>query len=163
MAIEFELNGKRVRTESHPLRRLLDVLREELGQISVKEGCGEGECGACSVLLDGELAVACLVPVGAAAGARIVTAEGLRDTGRGRCLIDAFSDSGAVQCGFCLPGMLLAAEALLARHPEPGEEAIREAISGNLCRCTGYDAIARGIRLAAERGRGLWGRGAQGP
>ncbi len=156
MAIEFELNGRRVRTETHPLRRLLDVLREELGQTAAKEGCGEGECGACSVLLDGELALACLLPVGAAEGARIVTAEGLRETARGRVLVEAFADSGAVQCGFCLPGMLIAAEALLARRPDPGEEEIREGISGNLCRCTGYDGIVRGIRLAAQRGRGLW-------
>ncbi len=159
MAIEFELNGRPVRTDAPSLRRLLDVLREEFGLFGVKEGCGEGECGSCSVLLNGELAVSCLVPVGAAAGARVVTIEGLRETGRGRCLIEAFADAGAVQCGFCTPGMLIAAEALLARHPRPTDDEIREVISGNLCRCTGYDGIVRGIRLAAERGSGLWGGG----
>ena len=150
MSIEFELNGRPVRSSAPPLARLLDVLREELGQTGVKEGCGEGECGACAVLLDGRLVNACLVPVGDAAGAKLLTIEGLRDTERGRRLAAAFAEAGAVQCGFCSPGMLIAAEALLARQPHPGEGEIREALSGNLCRCTGYDAIVRAVRLAAE-------------
>jgi carbon-monoxide dehydrogenase small subunit len=154
--IRFHLNGRAVEVNAPPLTRLLDVLREELGDTSVKEGCGEGECGACSVLLDGRMVNACLVPVIQADGSAILSMAGLGETARGRELVDAFAREGAVQCGFCIPGMVIAAEALLSRSPRPGEEEIRTAISGNLCRCTGYDLIVRAVSSAAERGAGLW-------
>ncbi len=154
--MEFILNGERVRVLASPLKRLLDVLREDFRATGVKEGCGEGECGACAVLMDGKLVNACMVPMGVAEGRYIVTLEGLRKTERGKILIESFADSGAVQCGFCTPGMVMAAEALLKENNHPTEAEIREALSGNLCRCTGYDLIVKGVRMAAERGKGLW-------
>jgi len=154
--ITFTLNGKKTVFEGNPLRRLVDVLREMYGLTGTKEGCGEGECGACSVLRNGRLVTSCLIPIGAVDGDEIVTIEGFRDTEKGKCIIEAFADGGAVQCGFCIPGMVLAAEALLEKKSEPTEEDIRLAISGNICRCTGYDLIVESIKLASERGRGLW-------
>lgn len=154
--IRFRLNGREVSTDAHPLARLIDVLREELGDVSVKEGCGEGECGACSVLVDGKVMNSCLLPVGLVEGAAITTMAGLRETDRGRELIDAFAREGAVQCGFCIPGIVIAAEALLAGNPSPDEREIRTGISGNLCRCTGYDLIVKAVASAAKEGRGLW-------
>lgn len=153
---EFKLNGKIVRFEGNPLTRLIDVIREDLGLTGTKEGCGEGECGACSVLRNGKLTTSCIIPVGAVAGDEIVTIEGLRDTEQGKCLIDAFAEGGAVQCGFCIPGMVMAAQALLLENSEPDEEDVRMAISGNICRCTGYDLIVDSILLAAKKGKGLW-------
>ncbi len=137
-------------------RRLLDVLREDLQLTAAKEGCGEGECGACSVLKDRRVVNSCMIPVAAVEGCEIMTLEGFRQTPEGRCIVEAFSDSGAVQCGFCTPGMVMAAASLLFENPDPSEVQIRTALSGNLCRCTGYDMIVQGVRLAAERGRGLW-------
>jgi len=154
--ISFRLNGRQVGVRAHPLTRLIDVLREELGDISVKEGCGEGECGACAVLVDGRLVNACIMPVAQAEGSEVLTMAGLRETARGRTLVEAFAREGAVQCGFCIPGMVIAAEALLAANPSPDEVQIREGISGNLCRCTGYDLIVRAVSSAAREGRGLW-------
>jgi aerobic carbon-monoxide dehydrogenase small subunit len=154
--ISFTLNGKKIAIEYDPLLRLLDLLREDLKLTAVKEGCGEGECGACSVLKDGEIVNSCMVPVGTVEGSEIVTPEGLKESDRGKCIIEAFSDSGAVQCGFCTPGMLMAADALLTKNCAPTEAQVREGLSGNLCRCTGYDMIVRGVLLAAERGKGLW-------
>lgn len=153
---EFKLNGKIVRFEGNPLTRLIDVIREDLGLTGTKEGCGEGECGACSVLRNGKLTTSCIIPVGAVAGDEIVTIEGLRDTEQGKCLIDAFAEGGAVQCGFCIPGMVMAAQALLLENTDPDEEDVRMAISGNICRCTGYDLIVDSILLAAKKGKGLW-------
>ncbi len=153
---EFKLNGKIVRFEGNPLTRLIDVIREDLGLTGTKEGCGEGECGACSVLRNGKLTTSCIIPVGAVAGDEIVTIEGLRDTEQGKCLIDAFAEGGAVQCGFCIPGMVMAAQALLLENSDPDEEDVRMAISGNICRCTGYDLIVDSILLAAKKGKGLW-------
>ncbi len=154
--IQFTLNGEVVALTCDPLKRLLDVLREDFGLTGTKEACGEGECGACSVLKDGKIITTCMVPMGAVHGCEIMTIEGLRETQRGRVIIEAFADGGAVQCGFCIPGMVIAAESLLEEHPEPTEEQIRLGISGNLCRCTGYDLIVESIRLAAQRGKGLW-------
>ncbi len=154
--IHCRINGSPVAISSPGTRRLLDVLRDDLGLTSVKEGCGEGECGACSVLLDGKLVNSCILPVLAVSGGDILTLEGLRETERGRCIIDAFAETGAVQCGFCTPGMVMAAAALLFEHSDPTEQEIRIGLSGNLCRCTGYDMIVSGVALAAERGRGLW-------
>jgi carbon-monoxide dehydrogenase small subunit len=152
----FTLNGTAVSSASHPLTRLLDVLRDELGDLSLKEGCGEGECGACSVLLDGRLANAYLIPLERADGCTIVTMAGVRETPRGKALVEAFAREGAVQCGFCTPGLVMAAEALLSADPAPDEQAIRVGLSGNLCRCTGYEAVVRAVAAAAREGRGRW-------
>ena len=154
--IAFTLNGRSVRTDSHPLRRLLDVIREELGDTSVKEGCGEGECGACSILMDGKLVNSCIVPVAQVEDRTIVTMRGFSETARGKTLVDSFTREGAVQCGFCIPGMVLAGEALLSSNPTPSENEIRAWLAGNLCRCTGYDLIIRAIISASEAGKGLW-------
>jgi len=154
--IAFTLNAKKVRVSVEPLARLIDVLRDELNDVSVKEGCGEGECGACSVLLDGKLVNSCILPVIRVEGSEIITLAGLRDTERGKALIEAFATEGAVQCGFSTPGLVMAAEALLARNPAPSEQEIRVGISGNLCRCTGYDLVVRAIAAAAREGKGLW-------
>ena len=154
--IRFRLNGADVTVISPPLTRLLDVLRDELKDVSVKEGCGEGECGACAVIKNGLIVNSCLIPVVQVEGSDIQTMAGLKKTDRGRMLIDCFSKEGAVQCGFCTPGMIIAAEALLGVNPKPNENEIREAISGNLCRCTGYDLIIKAISSASQTGRGLW-------
>ncbi|HBF38680.1 MAG TPA: ferredoxin [Firmicutes bacterium] len=154
--IEFTLNHQKVSLETDPLRRLLDVLREDFELTGPKEGCGEGECGACSVLLNGRLVNSCLIAVGTIEGQEITTIEGYRDSERFKVLDQAFADAGAVQCGFCIPGMIMAAEALLRKNSKPSEMEIREGISGNLCRCTGYGMIVEAIQLAAERGAGLW-------
>ena len=154
--IVFHVNGKKIVYTGNPLTRLVDVLREDLGLTGVKEGCGEGECGACSVIKDGKLVTSCIIPVGAVAGDEIITIEGLRDTPQGQCIIDAFAEGGAVQCGFCIPGMVMAAQALLLVNSDPDEDEVRAAISGNICRCTGYDLIVDSILLAAKKGKGLW-------
>lgn len=154
--IDFILNGKEVTYIGNPLKRLIDVLREDFELTGCKEGCAEGECGACSVLQNGKLVTTCLIPVGAIIGDRIDTIEGFRDTKRGECIIESFAVGGAVQCGFCIPGMVLAAEALLNENPHPSEEEVRYGISGNLCRCTGYDLIVESIILASKEGEGLW-------
>jgi carbon-monoxide dehydrogenase small subunit len=138
----FTLNGKRRRVNVHPLKRLLDVLREDCGLTGTKEGCGEGECGACTVLVDGRPVNSCLVPAAHAERTRVTTIEGLR--GRHR-LQRAFVEHGGAQCGICTPGMIMAAVPLGRR---PSMDAIRTALAGNLCRCTGYAAIYRSIRKA---------------
>lgn len=154
--LSFNLNGKDVVLNTDPLRRLIDVLREDYGLTGVKEGCSEGECGACSVLLNNRMVTSCIIPVGAVDGQKVMTIEGLRETPKGKTIIDAFADGGAVQCGFCIPGMVIAAYCILERNPDPSEEEIRLGISGNICRCTGYDLIVESIRLAAKRGEALW-------
>jgi len=153
--LTFILNGKEIILTADPFKRLLDVLREDLKLTGVKEGCGEGECGACAVLLDGILVNSCLVPVGLVAGREVMTPEGLAETEKGKQIVEALANAGAVQCGFCSPGMAMAAAALLETNATPTEEEIREAISGNLCRCTGYDLIVEGIKEAAKREAGL--------
>ena len=154
--IKFSLNGKEIILETNPLKRLLDVLREDCGLTGVKEGCGEGECGACSVLIDGMLTNACLYPMGKMQGKEVVTIEGLVGTERYEILKESFEQAGAVQCGFCSPGMIMAAESLLRKNSHPLEQQIREAISGNLCRCTGYNMILEAVQMAAKRGEGIW-------
>ena len=154
--IRFKLNGKEVAYDGSAAARLLDVLRDTYGCTSVKCGCKEGECGACSVLIDGTLFNSCCVAMGAVDGADIVTMEGYRETKRFEALSKAFGELSAVQCGFCIPGMVLAAEALLSKNPHPSEDDIREALSGNLCRCTGYNAIVNAVNNAAKEGNGLW-------
>ena len=152
MTFHFTVNGDPVEVEATGSRRLLDVLREDLGLTGTKEGCGEGECGACSVLLDGAVVDACLVPVSQARGASVTTVEGLAPDGALSTLQQAFLETGGAQCGICTPGMLIAGQAFLASGEEPTEANIREAIAGNLCRCTGYTKIIEAIALAAQRG-----------
>jgi aerobic carbon-monoxide dehydrogenase small subunit len=138
--MRFRLNGQSVDTAAHPMKRLLDVLREECGLTGTKEGCGEGECGACTVLIDGSPVNSCLVPFAQVRGAKITTIEGLRGS---HPLQKAFIDEGGAQCGICTPGMILAAAAL---PPKARLEDIRVGLAGNLCRCTGYEGIYRAIR-----------------
>ena len=147
--INCTVNGEAVTLHAHPMSRLLDVLREELRLTGTKEGCGEGECGACSVLLDGEVVNACLIPVCQAQGAAVVTVEGLARDSRLDLLQQAFLECGGTQCGICTPGMLIAARALLDANPRPTRDEIKEAIAGNLCRCTGYVKIIDAIAQAA--------------
>jgi carbon-monoxide dehydrogenase small subunit len=154
--IKFNLNNKEVSIESNPLRRLLDVLREDFKLIAPKEGCGQGECGACSVIINGNLINSCCVPLGNVNGAKVITIEGLVDTKEFNILKEAYEDAGAVQCGFCTPGMIMASYALLTKNSTPSEDEIREGISGNLCRCTGYDKIIEAIKLASKRGDTVW-------
>jgi len=156
--IRFQLNGEEIIYTGNPLRRLLDVLRDDYNLTGTKEGCGEGECGACSVVKEGKLVTSCIIPVGACNGCEILTVEGIRDTDEGRCIIEAFAEGGAVQCGFCIPGMVMAAYCLLKVNPNPTEEEIRIGISGNICRCTGYDLIVESIHLAAVKGGALWNK-----
>jgi aerobic-type carbon monoxide dehydrogenase small subunit (CoxS/CutS family) len=151
MTFAFTVNGEPVEVEVAGSRRLLDVLREDLALTGTKEGCGEGECGACSVLIDGSVVDACLVPVSQVHAASVTTVEGLADGDRLSELQQAFLQMGGAQCGICTPGMLIAGEAFLASGAAPTEENIREAIAGNLCRCTGYTKIIEAIALAAER------------
>jgi aerobic carbon-monoxide dehydrogenase small subunit len=151
MSFAFTVNGTPVEVEATGMRRLLDVLREDLALTGTKEGCGEGECGACSVLVDGAVVDACLVPVSQVRGASVQTVEGLATWGTLGSLQQAFLETGGAQCGICTPGMLMAGEAFLASGAGPTEENIREAIAGNLCRCTGYTKIIDAIALAAER------------
>ena len=142
----FVLNGKRVRLEAPPMKRLLDVLREDCGLTGTKEGCGEGECGACTVLIDGAPVNSCLIPLVQVAGTQMVTIEGL---GPHHPLQEAFVEEIGAQCGICTPGMILAAVAL---GPKPDADDIRRGLAGNLCRCTGYSAIVRAVSKAT-RGR----------
>ena len=151
MSYRFTVNGAEHALDVPGMRRLLDALREDLGLTGTKEGCGEGECGACSVLIDGELANSCLVPLSQVEGAHVVTVEGLAPQGGLDRLQQAFLETGGAQCGICTPGMLIAGEAFLASGASPTDENIREAIAGNLCRCTGYTKIIEAIALAAER------------
>jgi len=144
VTVRFTLNGREVSSEGSGARRLLDVLREDLRQTGTKEGCGEGECGACSVLIDGEVVDSCLVAVGQVEGRRVVTIEGLQSP-----LQQAFIEHGAAQCGICTPGMLLAAHVLLLRTRRPSADDVREALAGNLCRCTGYTKIIEAVLSCA--------------
>lgn len=156
MIIKFTLNYENVEIDVNPLERTLDVLRTEYGLFATKEGCGEGECGACGILLDGNIVNSCVVPIGNVNKKEIVTIEGYSKTKRFEILSNSFKDAGAVQCGFCIPGMMIAGEALLRKYPKPTLENIKEGISGNLCRCTGYNMIIEAINLASQRGDGLW-------
>jgi carbon-monoxide dehydrogenase small subunit len=154
MSYRLQVNGEQVEVEAPGMRRLLDVLREDLGLTGTKEGCGEGECGACSALVNGEVVDTCMVPICQVAEASVQTVEGLADGSTLGLLQQAFLETGGAQCGICTPGMLIAGQAYLAGLPhgqEADEEAIRTAIAGNLCRCTGYTKIIDAIALAAER------------
>lgn len=148
--IELNVNRKIYSVEIEEDMRLIDVLRDKLGLIGTKEGCGEGECGACTVIMDGEAVASCLVMGFQAVGKEIVTIEGLGDENGIDPIQQAFLDEGAVQCGFCIPGMVLSSKALLDKNSSPSRIEIREAISGNLCRCTGYNKIVNAVEKAAK-------------
>jgi carbon-monoxide dehydrogenase small subunit len=149
--ISFVVNGERKTVHAYPMERLLDVLRLQLGLTGAKEGCGEGECGSCSVLMDGTLVNSCLIPALQAQGSSIVTIEGLAAGETLHVLQETFLECGGAQCGICTPGMILAALHLLKEKPEPTREEIREGLSGNLCRCTGYSQILEAVAEAARR------------
>jgi carbon-monoxide dehydrogenase small subunit len=155
VTLTLDVNGKRRRVRVAPMKRLLDVLREDLELTGSKEGCGEGECGACSVLLDGKSVCSCLVPASQAEGVKIVTVEGLAKGSRLTALQQAFLELGGAQCGICTPGMLVTSVELLerVRGRIPGEDEVREALAGNLCRCTGYQKIVDAVRAAARSAR----------
>src|SRR2546428_4930750 len=151
ITVKCKVNGKTEEIQAYPMARLLDVLRENLGLTGTKEGCGEGECGACSVLLDGELVNSCLVPVVQAEGAEITTIEGVAIEDQLHRVQQAFIKFGGAQCGACTPGMVLAAVNLLERIPNPTQEQIRSGLAGNLCRCTGYTKIFEAVVPARRR------------
>ncbi|MDT5295799.1 MAG: aerobic carbon-monoxide dehydrogenase small subunit [Acidobacteriota bacterium] len=152
VSVGFTVNGKAVTLQAYPFARLLDVLREGLRLTGTKEGCGEGECGACSVLIDGELVNSCLVPALQVEGAEILTVEGVADGERLHAVQRAMIECGGAQCGICTPGMVLAAVSLLKQTPRPTEADIREGLAGNLCRCTGYMKIFDAVVRACEKG-----------
>jgi aerobic carbon-monoxide dehydrogenase small subunit len=151
MRIALTVNGEPQEADVWGGESLLFALRERLGLPGSKNACEQGECGSCSVLLDGTLVCACLVLAAQADGHEVVTVEGLVEEGRLHRVQEAFVEAGAVQCGFCTPGLVVATADLLERSPDPGEDEIREALSGNLCRCTGYTKIFDAVRLAASR------------
>ena len=148
--VTYTINGQRYETPIEPNRTLLEVVRDELRLTGAKEGCGTGDCGACSMIVNGKLVTSCLMLAPQADGAEITTIEGLARDGRLHPLQQTFIDKGAVQCGFCIPGMILAGKTLLDRNAHPTEQEIREAIAGNLCRCTGYTKIVEAIAAVAD-------------
>lgn len=156
MKINFNLNYKPIEIECDATRRLIDVLRTDLALTSLKEGCGEGSCGACVVLLDNVSINSCLCPVGNVIGRSVVTLEGFKDTKQFEVIKEAYAFEGGSQCGFCTPGMIIATQSLLLKNPHPTDEEIQIALSGNLCRCTGYQAIIRAVKRASIKGDGLW-------
>jgi len=148
--IACTVNGKPRRAQVYPMARLLDVIREEMQLTGTKEGCGEGECGACAILLNGMIVNSCLIPAVEADGARIHTIEGVANGDRLHAVQAAFLECGGAQCGICTPGMVIAAVSLLGKHPNPSDAEIREGLAGNLCRCTGYQRIFAAVVRACE-------------
>ncbi len=153
MKIVFTLNGTARKMEVGGTERVLDLIRDDMGLTGVREGCGSGECGACTILVDGESRLACLMKAAQLDGREVVTIEGLREDPRYTPLLEAFASSEAVQCGYCTPGMVMAAADLLTRNPDPSEEDVLTALSGNICRCTGYRSIAAAVLEGARRMR----------
>jgi aerobic-type carbon monoxide dehydrogenase small subunit (CoxS/CutS family) len=154
IGLDLTINGRSVRARVAPLTRLLDFLREHQGLAGTKEGCGEGECGACTVLVDGLPVVSCRAPLGQLDGATVTTIEGLTAAGPGLDRVqEALLDEGGTQCGICTPGIVMVAHALLAANPRPTLDEIRNALAGNICRCTGYTAIYEAVYRAAGRAR----------
>ena len=150
ISIACRVNGEPRRVEVFPMARLLDVLRDEMNLTGTKEGCGEGECGACAILLNGAIVNSCLVPAIDADRADIRTIEGIADGDQLSAVQNAFLECGGAQCGICTPGMVMAATALIAKHPHPNDAEIREGLAGNLCRCTGYQKIFAAVVRACE-------------
>ncbi len=154
MEIQLVINGINYKVEIDVNMRLIDLLRDKLGLIGTKEGCGEGECGACTIIMDGESVNSCMVMAFQAKDSNIITIEGLEENGELHPLQRAYMEEGSVQCGFCIPGLIMSTKALLDKHPEPTREEIREGMSGNLCRCTGYnkgiDAAQKAIEYLKE-------------
>lgn len=150
MTLSFRLNGRPVEVDAAPGRRLLDVLREDVGLTGTKEGCGEGECGACTVIVDGKPRLSCLTAAIQVEGRDVLTIEGLASAGRLHPLQEAFIATAGVQCGFCTPGLIMAAYALLQEKPQPTRDEVREYLAGNLCRCTGYEQVVEAVLRAAE-------------
>lgn len=148
--IRFNLNGEAIELQADPSMRLIDLLRDELKLTGTKEGCSEGECGACTVIIDGVTANSCLVLVSQIQGRSVTTIEALEQGDKLHPIQQAFIDAGAVQCGFCTPGMVLSAKALLDTNQSPNEDEIKRSISGNLCRCTGYKKIEKAIQIASD-------------
>ncbi len=154
--ITFTFNGKPIELHTDPSRRFLDVIRNDLKHTGPKEGCGEGECGACAVLINGHIVNSCILPLANVHHQEVMTIEGFSKTKRYAVIEEAFIKEGAVQCGICIPGMIIAVESLLNRNPNPSDEEIRVGLSGNLCRCTGYNMIVKAVLRAKEMGKGLW-------
>ncbi len=154
--IRFKLNNKMIEIDENPNLRLLDVLRDKFGFTGVKEGCGEGECGACAILINNDVVNSCIVPLGNVNGKEIMTIEGFSLSEKFDVISSSFAEEGAVQCGICTPGMIIASESLLNKNPKPTDEEIRIGLSGNLCRCTGYNAIVKAVTKASKKGDGLW-------
>ena len=150
MKVTLKINGETLTLDVPPMMRLIDVLRDRLDRTATKEGCGEGECGTCTVLVDGEAMNACLIPIGQCEGRSIETAEGLSSAAEPTALDRAMVERGAVQCGFCTPGMVASVRGLLRRVEKPTEAEIREAIAGNICRCTGYKRIVEAVMAVTE-------------
>ena len=148
-SVHFTLNGKEISVSVEPFEMLADTLRDRLNLTGTKKGCGQGECGACTVIMDGAAVNSCMVPSAKAEGSCVVTIEGLGENGKIHPIQQAFVDAGAVQCGFCTPGMILSTKALLDEKPNPTKEEIRTALAGNICRCTGYVKIEEAVELAA--------------
>ena len=151
LKVNCSVNGEKRQLDAFPMERLLDVLREQLHLTGTKEGCGEGECGACSVMIDGAIVNSCLVPVAQVEGAKIKTIEGVADGDQLHAVQQAFIDCGGAQCGICTPGMVMAAVDLLGRNPNPSEAEIRTGLAGNLCRCTGYMKIFESVVRACQK------------
>lgn len=150
MIINAVINGELIKKECNPNKRLVDFLRDDMGLQSVKEGCGEGECGSCTVLLDQEAVTSCMVLTGQINGREVTTVEGLDRKGELELFVEAFVKAGAVQCGYCTPGMVISVKALLYKNPNPTDEEIKRAIEGNLCRCTGYNKIVEAVKNIKE-------------
>ena len=151
MIVKFVLNGELVSPDVDPSRRLIDILRDDFFLTGAKEGCGEGECGSCTVLMDGLPVHSCLVLAGQLEGHEVLTVEGLAQNGELDLLQNAFVENNAVHCGFCTPGMIMSAKGLLLKNPDPTEDEIREALSGNICRCSDYRQIVMAVKDAAKR------------
>ena len=151
MIVKFVLNGELVSPDVDPSRRLIDILRDDFFLTGAKEGCGEGECGSCTVLMDGLPVHSCLVLAGQLEGHEVLTVEGLAQNGELDLLQNAFVENNAVHCGFCTPGMIMSAKGLLMKNPDPSEAEIREALSGNICRCSDYRQIVMAVKDAAKR------------
>ena len=150
MEIQLVINNINYKVEIDVNMRLIDLLRDKLGLVGTKEGCGEGECGACTIIMDGESVNSCLVMAFQANGSNIITIEGLEENGELHPLQKAYLEEGSVQCGFCIPGLIMSTKALLDKHPDPSREEIREGMSGNLCRCTGYNKAIDAAQKAIE-------------